>query len=96
MPRPRAVPLEGETDTSRRARLDRLCTLLYNSPQKNRIARGVHLGLTNREIAMRLGCSVHNIHSLLQQIYDAASLRGRVELGVMVSDLVRESLDRSR
>jgi DNA-binding NarL/FixJ family response regulator len=84
---------EKDEPTIRRARLNHLQALLRRSPQKQRIAALVYRGLTNRQIAERLGCSAHNVHSLLHQLYAAVGPRGRVELGVMVSDLVRARSD---
>jgi non-specific serine/threonine protein kinase len=50
------------------------------------IARLVAVGLSNREIAQRLGISTATVHNHLIHIYDKLGVRGRVQLALWVAN----------
>ncbi|HEY3933309.1 MAG TPA: sigma factor-like helix-turn-helix DNA-binding protein [Gemmatimonadales bacterium] len=85
----RVVPLDADRAAVHEAKAGRLRVLLATSPQKRRIAEHVSLGCKNSEIARELGCSVDNVRSLLHQTYKRVGLGGRVELGVLFSEIAR-------
>jgi two-component system, NarL family, nitrate/nitrite response regulator NarL len=50
------------------------------SNQEMDVMCGVAQGLTNREIAERLGLSQHNVKNCLLRLFDRLGVSGRVEL----------------
>jgi DNA-binding NarL/FixJ family response regulator len=65
----------------------RLARLLRSCPSKRIIVGLVAEGLTNPEIAVRVGRSVDNVHTLLQQAFDAVGVHNRTKLAVLYAGL---------
>ena len=64
------------------------------TPRERDIATGLQRGLSNREIAARLGISEKTVRNQLTVLYEKLSVHGRLQLALLVSrnpELVSES-----
>lgn len=60
------------------------------SPQQQRVIELVAEGLTNREVASKLGIDRHVVRNYLGMIYDKVGLSNRVELALWYEARVHE------
>jgi DNA-binding CsgD family transcriptional regulator len=54
------------------------------TPKQTRMAQLVALGLTNRQIAERLGCSPRTVGNTLSTLYASLGISRRTELAVLI------------
>jgi DNA-binding NarL/FixJ family response regulator len=82
--------MQIDASDSSRSPAQRLRALVERSPRKALVARLVARVYTNPMIAAQMGRSVHDVHKLLQQIYDEVGVHRRGALAILYHEVFRE------
>lgn len=77
-------------------RINRLTDLLQNSSTKLQVALGVLRGKSRKQIAAHLGRSTHAVDMHLKEIYRSTGIGDRVDLAVLVRQLIDRGLIEER